>query len=69
MVDFLNEHFGSLSVLFIVTLLITSEWKSNPSLEPTASPKLTDSVLFWAKIIVIMQGLILIVSILTYFKS
>lgn len=75
MMNFLNEHFGTLCALFILTLLIVSEWKGNvsPTLtQPSRHIKLLKSsqaILFWIKVIALLQSLILMFCILNYFKS
>ena len=74
MINFLNEHFMALSALFILTLLIISEWKSNPPQKlitvskPFKDQKSSTTMPTWAKIIIVMQGLTLIFSILIYFE-
>ena len=75
MIHFLNEHFGTLCALFILTLLIVSEWKDKASSTftlPSRHIKLLKSsqaILFWIKVIALLQSLILIVCLLDYFKS
>lgn len=74
MMNFLNEHFGALSALFILTLLIVSEWKNNPSSKLINTtkvlryPRALNLMLFWIKIMVLLQSLILLFSILNYFQ-
>ena len=72
MVNFLNEHFGALSALFILSLMIITEWKEKFA---KASVSLSNSfkvskheMLFWIKMILLLQSLILLMSILSYFK-
>ena len=73
--NFLNEHFGTLCALFILTLLIVSEWKDKASAMLTLPSrhikllKSSQAMLFWIKVIALLQSLILIVCLLQYFKS
>lgn len=75
MMNFLNEHFGTLCALFILTLLIVSEWKDKASSTLTLPSrhikflKSSQAILFWIKVIALLQSLILIVCLLHYFKS
>lgn len=72
MVNFLNEHFGALSALFILSLMIITEWKDKHAKAPVSSSnslKVSQhEMLFWIKMIVLLQSLILLMSILSYFK-
>ena len=74
MINFLNEHFGALCALFLLTLLIVSEWKGDSSQTlPTSSRhvklmKSSQAMLFWIKVIALLQGLILIFFMLNYFN-
>lgn len=72
MVNFLNEHFGALSALFILSLMIITEWKDKHAKAPVSlsnSFKVSQhEMLFWIKMIVLLQSLILLMSILSYFK-
>lgn len=74
MINLLYEHFGKLGTLFIVTLLIITEYKGNPSQKSnvlskeSAHQKTSNAMLFWIKMIALMQGLILSISILNYFQ-
>ncbi len=72
MVNFLNEHFGALSALFILSLMIITEWKDKHAKAPVSlsnSFKVSQhEMLFWIKIIVLLQSLILLMGILSYFK-
>lgn len=54
MINFLNEHFGALFALFILTLMIITEWKEKPSQEPGSLSNLkyqrrSNTILFLGK--------------------
>lgn len=73
MMNFLNEHFGALSALFMLTLMIITEWKEKPSNESGSSSNLryqgiSNAMLFWMKIVVLLQSVLVLFSILNYFK-
>ena len=72
MINFLNEHFGALSALFILSLMIITEWKDKHAKAPVSSSNSFRSsqheILFWIKMIVLLQSALLLFSILNYFK-
>lgn len=73
MMNLLNEHFTALSVLFILTLLIVSEGiKKQAKLAHSESKSFKTSwyeMIFWVKIVVLLQSALVLFSILNYFKS
>ena len=72
MINFLNEHFGALSALFILSLMIITEWKNKHEKAPVSSSNSFKAsqyeMLFWIKMIVLLQSALLLFSILNYFK-
>lgn len=72
MINFLNEHFGALCALFILSLMIITEWKDKHVKAPVSSSNSFKAsqheMLFWIKMIVLLQSALLLFSILNYFK-
>ncbi|MCD8478477.1 MAG: hypothetical protein LRY68_11850 [Sulfurospirillum sp.] len=72
MINFLNEHFGALSALFILSLMIITEWKDKHAKAPVSSSNSFKAsqheMLFWIKMIVLLQSALVLFSIFNYFK-
>ena len=72
MINFLNEHFGALFALFMLTLMIITEWKDGHEKAPVSSSNSFRSsqheILFWIKMIVLLQSALVLFSIFKYFK-
>lgn len=73
MINFLNEHFVALSILFLLTLSIVLQWREKHakvhSLDHTSANSSWYEMYFWLKVIAVLQSMILLFAILNYFKS
>ena len=71
MINFLNEHFGALLALFMLTLMIITEWKGKHEKAPISSfnsfKASQQEMLFWIKMIVVLQSALVLFSLLNYF--
>lgn len=72
MINFLNEHFGALSALFILSLMIITEWKNKQEKAPVSSFNSFKAsqyeMLFWMNIMVLLQSALVLFSLINYFK-